>query len=96
MSEPELGHILEALANDGFEWRLASDDDFDTEYPDDPGWKVRYVAKGYEAIYGVDYKKTTSPTMRLETFRIIAHLSAVFDSHYRSWMCGVENGCPLT
>jgi hypothetical protein len=34
--------------------------------------------KGYEAVYGVDYKKTTSPTMRLETFRIIAHLSAVF------------------
>jgi hypothetical protein len=41
-------------------------------------WKVRFVAKGYEAIYGVDYKKTTSPTMRLETFRIIAHLAAVF------------------
>lgn len=41
-------------------------------------WKVRFVAKGYEAVYGVDYKKTTSPTMRLETFRIIAHLSAVF------------------
>lgn len=39
-------------------------------------WKVRFVAKGYEAVYGVDYKKTTSPTMRLETFRIIAHISA--------------------
>ena len=36
------------------------------------------MAKGYEAVYSVDYKKTTSPTMRLETFRIIAHLSAVF------------------
>src|SRR5882762_3940033 len=140
-SETELAHILEALANDGFDWGLASDDDFDAKYPDDPAtleealasedapkwlagckeelasinklsvfklvprsqctgwkvlkgkfvfrvkrdalgkavhWKVRYVAKGYEAVYGVDYKKTASPTMRLETFRIIAHLSAVF------------------
>jgi hypothetical protein len=41
-------------------------------------WKVCFVAKGYEAVYGVDYKKTTSPTMQLETFKIIAHLSAVF------------------
>jgi hypothetical protein len=126
MSEAELAHILEALANDGFEWGLATDDDFDAEYPDDPAtreealasedapkwlagckeklasierlgisnlvprsqsagqkvlrgklifcvkrdasgkairWKVRFVAKGYEAIYRVDYKKTTSLTM---------------------------------
>jgi hypothetical protein len=26
-------------------------------------WKVRLVVKGYEAVYGVDYNKTTSPTM---------------------------------
>jgi Reverse transcriptase (RNA-dependent DNA polymerase) len=141
MLETELAHILEALANDGFEWGLTSDDDFDAEYPDDPAtleealasedapkwlagceeglasikklgvfdlvprsqctgqkvlkgkfmfrvkhdalgkavrWKVQYVVKGYEAIYGVDYKKTTSLTMQLETFRIIAHLSTVF------------------
>jgi len=41
-------------------------------------YKGRFVVKGYEAILGVDYKKTASPTMRLETFRIIAHLAAVF------------------
>jgi len=126
MSETELAHILEALANDGFDWGLASDDDFDAEYLDDPAtleealasedapkwlagckealasinklgvfklvphsqctgqkvltgkfvfrvkcdalgkavrWKVHYVAKGYEAVYGIDYKKTASPTM---------------------------------
>jgi len=126
MSEAKLAHILEALATDGFELGLTSDDNFDAEYPDDPAmleealtsedapkwlagceeelasinklgmfeliphshctgqkvlkgkfvfcvkrdalgkavhWKVRYVAKGYEAIYGVDYKKMTSPTM---------------------------------
>lgn len=39
-------------------------------------WKARFVAKGYEAVYGVDYTKTSSPTMRLETFRIIAHIAA--------------------
>lgn len=26
-------------------------------------WKVHFVAKGYEAVYGVDYQKTTSPMM---------------------------------
>ena len=40
-------------------------------------WKVQYVAKGYAAIYGIDYHETTAPTMRMETFRIIAHLAAV-------------------
>jgi hypothetical protein len=40
--------------------------------------KSRFVVKGYEAILGVDYKKTASPTMHLETFRIIAHIAAVF------------------
>lgn len=39
-------------------------------------WKVHFVAKGYKAVYGVDYQKTTSPTMRLETFRILTHISA--------------------
>lgn len=41
-------------------------------------WKVRWVVKGYEAVYGVDYKKTVAPTMRLETLRIITHVAAAF------------------
>ena len=40
-------------------------------------WKVRFVVKGYSAIYGIDYNETTSPTMRMETFRAVAHIAAV-------------------
>jgi hypothetical protein len=39
-------------------------------------YKVRYVAKGYAQRYGIDYDKTTSPTTRLESFRIILHIAA--------------------
>jgi hypothetical protein len=39
-------------------------------------YKVRYVAKGYAQPYGIDYDKTTSPTTRLESFRIILHIAA--------------------
>jgi hypothetical protein len=40
-------------------------------------WKARFVVKGYSAIYGIDYNDTTAPTMRMETFRIVAHIAAV-------------------
>jgi hypothetical protein len=40
-------------------------------------WKARFVVKGYSAIYGIDYNETTSPTMRMETFRMVAHVAAV-------------------
>ena len=39
-------------------------------------YKVRYVAKGYAQIYGIDYDRTTAPTARLESFRTILHLAA--------------------
>ena len=39
-------------------------------------YKVRYVAKGFAQRYGVDYDKTTAPTVRLESFRSILHLAA--------------------
>jgi transposase InsO family protein len=39
-------------------------------------YKVRYVAKGYAQIYGVDYDQTTAPTARLESFRLILHFAA--------------------
>ena len=38
--------------------------------------KVRYIAKGFSAIYGQDYNKTTSPTMRAESFQTILHIGA--------------------
>lgn len=40
-------------------------------------WKVRFVVKGYSAIYGIDYNETAAPTMRMETFRTVAHVAAV-------------------
>ena len=31
-------------------------------------YKVRYIAKGFAQRYGVDYDKTTAPTVHLESF----------------------------
>ena len=39
-------------------------------------YKVRYVAKGYAQRYGIDYDKTTAPTVRLESFRALLHIAA--------------------
>jgi hypothetical protein len=39
-------------------------------------YKVRYVAKGFAQRFGIDYDKTTAPTVRLESFRAILHLAA--------------------
>ena len=48
-------------------------------------YKVRYVAKGFAQIFGVDYDKTTAPTVCLESFRAVLHLAATLDwdiQHY--------------
>jgi hypothetical protein len=42
-------------------------------------WKVRLVFKGFEQIYGKDYTKTTSPTARMESWRILLHIAASLD-----------------
>jgi hypothetical protein len=39
-------------------------------------YKVRYVAKGYAQRYGIDYDKTTAPTVHLESFRALLHIAA--------------------
>jgi len=39
-------------------------------------YKVRYVAKGYAQRYGIDYDKTTAPTVHLESFHTLLHLAA--------------------
>jgi hypothetical protein len=39
-------------------------------------WKVRLVFKGFEQIYGRDYTSTTSPTARMESWRILLHIAA--------------------
>ena len=42
-------------------------------------FKAWYVCRSYSAIYGQDYTKTTSPTARMESFRVLAHLGAAMD-----------------
>src|SRR6266702_6876079 len=42
-------------------------------------YKVRYVAKGFAQRWGIDYDKTTAPTVRLESFRSILHIAANLD-----------------
>ena len=39
-------------------------------------WKVRLVFKGFEQIYSRDYTSTTSPTVRMESWRILLHIAA--------------------
>ncbi|KAG5731566.1 hypothetical protein E4T56_gene5461 [Termitomyces sp. T112] len=40
-------------------------------------FKVRHVLQGFNQIYGKEYTKTTSPTVRTESWRILLHLAAV-------------------
>jgi hypothetical protein len=35
--------------------------------------------RGYSAVWGQDYTKTSAPTARLESFRILTHLGAALD-----------------
>ena len=39
-------------------------------------YKVRYIAKGFAQIPGLDYDKTTAPTAHLESLHVIAHIAA--------------------
>ncbi|PPQ84311.1 hypothetical protein CVT24_012714 [Panaeolus cyanescens] len=41
--------------------------------------KVRFVVKGFEQIFGRDYHNTTSPTARMESWRILFHIAAALD-----------------
>lgn len=40
-------------------------------------FKARYVCRGYSAVWGQDYTKTSAPIARLESFRILTHLGAL-------------------
>jgi hypothetical protein len=42
-------------------------------------FKARYVCRGYSAVWGQDYTKTSAPTACLESFCILAHLGAALD-----------------
>lgn len=39
-------------------------------------WKTRHVLQGYTMVQGRDYDKTTSPTARAESWRILLHMAA--------------------
>ena len=41
--------------------------------------KVRWVAKGFQQVWGRDFSKMTSPTTRLESLRVILHIAAAND-----------------
>jgi hypothetical protein len=41
--------------------------------------KARYVLLGHKMIYSKDFNKTTSPTARAESLRVIFHLAAALD-----------------
>jgi hypothetical protein len=40
--------------------------------------KARLVAQGFSQIYGLDFDDTFSPTVRLDTLRVLLHLSASY------------------
>ena len=48
-------------------------------------YKVCYVAKGFAQRYGIDYDKTTAPTVQLESFCTILHLAATLDWNVRQF-----------
>ena len=41
--------------------------------------KARWVAKGFLQVFGVDYSKTTLPTVRLKSLRIVLNIAATLD-----------------
>jgi hypothetical protein len=42
-------------------------------------FKAQYVCRGYTAVWGQDYTKTSTPTACLESFHVLAHLGAALD-----------------
>lgn len=42
-------------------------------------YKVQYVAKGFAQCYSINYNKTMAPTIHLESFHTILHLTASLD-----------------
>lgn len=49
------------------------------ELGDPVRYKVRWVAKGFQQVWGRDFSKTTSPTARLESLRVALHIATVND-----------------
>ena len=48
-------------------------------------FKVRWVAKGFQQVWGRDFSKTTSPTAQLEYLHIVLHMAATLDWHLEQY-----------
>jgi transposase InsO family protein len=48
-------------------------------------YKVRWVAKGFQQVWGRDFSKTTSPTARLESLRVALHIATVNNWHIEQY-----------
>ena len=48
-------------------------------------FKVRWVAKGFQQVWGRDFSKTTSPTARLESLRVVLHMAATLNWHLEQY-----------
>ena len=48
-------------------------------------FKVGWVAKGFQQVWGRDFSKTTSPTARLESLHIVLHMAANLDWHLEQY-----------
>lgn len=42
-------------------------------------FKVQWVAKGFQQVWGRDFSKMTSPTAQLESLHIVLHMAATLD-----------------
>ena len=58
---------------------------FDIKYAENSGidkFKARLVARGFSQRYGIDYQDTFTPTMRIDSLRVLLAIVAVEDLEY--------------
>ena len=48
-------------------------------------FKVHWVAKGFQQVWGRDFSKTTSPTAQLESLHIVLHMAATLNWHLEQY-----------
>ena len=48
-------------------------------------FKVRWVVKGFQQVWGRDFSKTTSPTAQLESLHIVHHMAATLNWHLKQY-----------
>ena len=48
-------------------------------------FKVRWVAKGFQQVWGRDFSKMTSPTARLKSLHIVLHMATTLNWHLEQY-----------